>query len=125
MNGVAAIPILDRLTGLAVWRVPTATSLDALAGSSLESLDLLGCPVTDLEPVTALQSLKRLVLQHFPVVNLAPLASLPQLRELKLVDINEQVDLSPLAQTDHRLRVELWNTPTAGEPGPLVKVRRR
>jgi Leucine-rich repeat (LRR) protein len=103
-NGVAAaIPILDQLTSLAVWRVPTATSLDALAGSSLESLNLFGCPVTDL----------------------TPLASLPHLRGLTLMDMNEPVDLSPLAQTHHRLRIELRNTPTVADPGPLVKVQRR
>ena len=65
---------------------------------------------------------------YLPPVNATvptPLASLPHLRELRLMDINEPVDLSPLAQTDHRLRVELRNTPTVGEPGPLVKIRRR
>lgn len=63
-------------------------------------------------------------LQLLPSLDLAPLASLPQLRELILMDMNEPVDLSPLAQTDHSLRVELWNTPAVGEPGPLVKIRR-
>ncbi|MGH3984287.1 MAG: hypothetical protein ACRDST_16790 [Pseudonocardiaceae bacterium] len=100
-------------------------SLDALAGTVLEILDLADCTITDLAPLGTLQSLKELRLQQFPGLNLAPLASLPQLRELYLTDINEPVDLSPLTQTGHRLRVELWNTPTVGEPGSLVKVRRR
>jgi hypothetical protein len=50
---------------------------------------------------------------------------LPHLRDLTLTDMDESVDLYPLAQVDHRLRVELENTPTVGDPGPLVKVRRR
>ena len=123
-NGVAAVPILDQLTGLSVWRVPTATSLEVLVGSSLERINLNNCPVANLEPLAMLQPLKTLRLQRMPALNLAPLSSLPQLRELTLTDMNEPVDLSPFAQTDHRLRVELWNTPTVGEPGPLVKVRR-
>ncbi len=71
------------------------------------------------------QSLKELELERLPAVDLTPLAAVRQLRELTLRDMNEPVDLSPLVQVDHRLRVELWNTPTVGEPGPLVKVRRR
>ena len=50
---------------------------------------------------------------------------LPHLRELMLLNIDEPVDLSPLAPTDHRLRVELWNTFTVGTADPLVKIRPR
>lgn len=64
-------------------------------------------------------------MRHIPSLNLSPLDSLPHLRKLALMDINEPVDLSPLAQTDHRLRVELWDTSVVGDPGPLVKIRRR
>ncbi len=99
---------------------------------TLDELEQFGIDVRRYKPRTlvsvaylSLQSLKELLLRQLPGLNLAPLASLPQLRELTLIDINEPVDLSPLAQMDHRLRVELWNTPTVGEPGPLVKVRRR
>lgn len=67
----------------------------------------------------------RVWLQRLPGLNLVPLASLPRLRELTLADMNEPVDLAPLAQTDHRLRVELQSTPTVGEAGFLVKIRRR
>ncbi|MGH3899863.1 MAG: NACHT domain-containing protein [Pseudonocardiaceae bacterium] len=125
-GGLAAVtPLLDQLKVLSVWSVPTVTSLDALAGSTLIHLRLDDCPVTDLEPLGTLQSLTKVGLHRLAGLNLAPLASLPQLRELTLKDMNEPVDLSPLAQTDHRLQVELWNTATVGEPGPLVKVRRR
>ncbi|MGH3801347.1 MAG: NACHT domain-containing protein, partial [Pseudonocardiaceae bacterium] len=124
-GGLAAMtPVLDQLRNLRVWSVPTVTSLDTLAGRTLEYLNLGDCPVTDLEPLRTLHSLTRVSLRQLPGLNLAPLASLPQLRELTLADMNEPIDLSPLAQTDHRLRVDLWNTPTVGEPGPLVKVRR-
>lgn len=64
-------------------------------------------------------------LRRLADLHLSPLTLLQQLRELTLVDMNEPVDLSPLAKMDYRLRVELRNTPTVGEPGPLVKVRRR
>ena len=63
-------------------------------------------------------------MRDFPAVDLAPLAMLPHLRELMLLNIDEPVDLSPLAPMDHRLRVELWNTFTVGTAGPLVKIRR-
>lgn len=125
-GGLAAVtPLLNQLKNLSVWSVPTVTSLDALAGRALESLGLGDCPVTDLAPVGTLQSLTRVQLQRLPNLNLAPLASLPQLRELTLADMTEPVDLAPLAQTDHRLRVVLGNTSTVGDPGPLVKTRRR
>ncbi|MGH3887627.1 MAG: NACHT domain-containing protein [Pseudonocardiaceae bacterium] len=124
-DGLAAVtPVVDKLKGLSVWSVATATSLHALAGSTLKYLNLDDCPITDLEPLGTVQSLERVLLRRLPDLNLAPLASLPRLRELMLVAMNEPVDLSPLAQMDHRLRVDLWNTPTVGEPGPLVKVRR-
>jgi len=125
-GGLAAVtPVLNQLKNLGVWSVPTITSFDMLAGRTLHLLDLDNCPITDLEPLGTLQSLTQVRLRRIPGLNLAPLASLPHLRELVLANMNEPVDLSPLAQTDHRLRVELRNTPTVGEPGPLVKVRRR
>ncbi|MGH8625698.1 MAG: NACHT domain-containing protein, partial [Gammaproteobacteria bacterium] len=125
-GGLAAVvPVLNRLKDLYVRSVPTVTSLAALAGSTLDHLDLADCPITDLEPVGALQSLTAVELQRLPGLNLAPLASLQHLRELTLVDMNESVDLAPLAQINHRLQVELRNTHSVGEPGPLVKVRRR
>ncbi len=125
-GGLAAMtPVLYQLKMLYVMSVPTATSLDALAGSTLIHLDLNDCPVTDLEPLRTLQSLRSVSLRRLPGLNLAPLASLPHLSELKLTDMNESIDLSPLAQTGHSLRVEPRNTSTVGEPGPLVKIRRR
>jgi hypothetical protein len=125
-DGLGAVtPVLDRLTELSVWSVPTASSLDALTGSSLQELHVAHCPITALAPLATLQSLVTLGLTGLPAVDLAPLASLPHLRELTLSDMNEPVDLSPLVQTDHCLRVKLWNTLTVGEPGPLVKIRRR
>ncbi|MDQ4021755.1 MAG: hypothetical protein M3257_09060 [Actinomycetota bacterium] len=124
--GLAAVTsILDRLEEVRVFSVPTATSLDALAGSSLQEINLSDCPITDLTPLGTLQSLKRVWLGGFPAVDLAPLTLLPHLRELKLAGIKEPVDLSPLARTDHRLGVELWYTPTVGTAGPHVKIRRR
>jgi NACHT domain-containing protein len=118
-------PILDRLERLRVLWMPTVTSLDVLAGSSLESFELRDCPVVDLEPLATLRSLKRVLFQDLLTVNLAPLAALPHLGQLELIDIEAPVDLSPLAQKDHRLRVEVRNTSTGGTAGPLVKVRRR
>ena len=117
-------PILDRLKHLRVLSVPTATSLEVLTESLLESIELYDCPVTDLQPLATLQSLKRVWLRRLPSLNLAPLASLPHLRELMLTDIDEPVDLSALARTHHRLRVELRNTSPVGAAGPLVKIRR-
>jgi hypothetical protein len=131
-GGLAAVtPILNQLKNLRVWSVPTVTSLDALAGSTLTRLDLADCPVTDLEPLGTLRSLTEVWLRQLPGLNLTPLASLPRLRELALVDMNEPVDLSPLAQTDHRLRVELWNNTTGGGgpgspgQGPATLTQRR
>jgi hypothetical protein len=125
-GGLAAVtPVLDQLKTLSVCSVPTVTSLDALTGRALEYFSLDDCAVTNLEPLSTLQPLTQVQLRRLPSLNLAPLASLPHLRDLTLADINEPVDLSPLAQTDHRLRVEVRNTPTVGEPGPLVKIRRR
>ncbi|MBW0011494.1 MAG: NACHT domain-containing protein, partial [Pseudonocardiales bacterium] len=40
------------------------------------------------------------------------------------VEMEESVDLSPLARTDHRLRVHLRDTATVGDPGPLVKIQK-
>ncbi|MGH3849493.1 MAG: hypothetical protein ACRDR6_15160 [Pseudonocardiaceae bacterium] len=120
----AVTPILDRLASLCVWSMPTATSLQALAGSALEVFDLGSCPVADLEPLGTLQSLTQVWLRSLPALNVAPLAMLPHLRELYLIDMEEPVDLSPLARTDHRLRVHLHNTATMGNPGPLVKIRK-
>lgn len=57
-------------------------------------------------------------------MNLAPLATLPHLRTLYLHNIENLVDLSPLARTDHRLQVRLRDTSTVGDPGPLVKIRK-
>ena len=125
-GGVATVaPVLDRLEKLGVRSVPTVTSLEAVAGSSLQEIDLADCPTSDLAPLATLQSLTRVWLQDFPAVDLAPLATLPHLRELHLARIKEAVDLSPLTRNDHRLRVELWNTSTVGAGGPLVKIRRR
>jgi NACHT domain len=125
-NGLAAVtPVLDQLKDLIVLWVPTVTSLDALTGRALEYFVLDDCPVTDLGPLGMLQSLTQVELRRLPNLNLAPLASLPQLHKLTLKDMNEPVDLSPFSQTDHRLQIELRNTRTVGEPGPLVKVRRR
>jgi Leucine-rich repeat (LRR) protein len=125
-GGLAAVtPILSQLENLSVWSVPTVTSLDALAGSTLTILNLADCPITDLEPLGTLRSLTEVWLQQLPGLSLAPLASLPRLRELTLGSMKEPVDLSPLAQTDHRLRVELRDTLAVGDPGPLVKIRRR
>lgn len=125
-GGLAALtPVLDKLTHLTVWSIPTVTSLDSLADRALESFSLEACPVTDLQPLATLPSLRQVTLWQLPGLNLAPLALLPQLRELRLLHMNEPVDLSPLAQIDHRLRVELQDTSALGEPGPLVKVRRR
>jgi hypothetical protein len=124
-GGLAAVaPVLDQLNELRVWSVPTVTSLDSLVGRTLEHFLLDDCPVAGLEPLGTQQSLTEVWLQCIPNLNLAPLASLPHLRKLTLVDIKDAVDLSPLAQTDHRLRVQLRDTPTVGDPGPLVKVRR-
>ncbi|MGH3566896.1 MAG: hypothetical protein ACRDRH_12860 [Pseudonocardia sp.] len=125
-GGLAAVtPILDQLETLQVWSVPTVTSLEPLTGSALKVFWLADCPVTDLAPLSTLQSLKRVVLRGFPAVDLAPISTLPHLRELNLQNIEEPVDLSPLARTPHRLQIELWNTPTVGTPGPLIKIRRR
>ena len=125
-DGVAAvIPVLDRLKNFGVWSVPTVTSLDAVAGSSLHEINLADCPITDLTPLSTMQSLTRVWLRDFPAVDLEPLATLPHLRELNLMNVDEPVDLSPLARIDHRLRVELWSTSTMGNAGPLVKIRRR
>ena len=124
-NGIAAVtPVLDRLKVFGVWSVPTATSLDALAGSGLQQINLADCPLTDLPPLATMQSLTRVWLRDFPAVDLAPLAALPHLRVLFLLEIEEPVDLSPLARTHHRLWVELRNTSTVGAAGPLVKIRR-
>jgi internalin A len=124
-GGLAAVtPVLDRLEGLTLVSAPTVTSLDALTESGLQEINLADCPITDLAPLATLQSLTRVWLRDFPAVDLAPLAMLPHLRELMLLNIDEPVDLSPLAPTDHRLRVELWNTFTVGTAGPLVKIRR-
>jgi internalin A len=125
-DGLAAVtPVLDRLKELDVWRVPTVTSLQAVVGSSLQEVNLADCPITDLAPLATLQSLTLVWLRDFSAVDLAPLATLPHLRELVLDGIDEPVDLSPLARTDHRLRVVLWkNTSTVGTAGPLVKIRR-
>jgi hypothetical protein len=120
----AVVPFLDRLAYLSTWSVPTVTSLDALAGSALEAFGLGSCPVTDLAPLGTLPSLKRVWLRRLSAVSLAPLATLPHLRELELTDIEEPVDLSPLAQTTHRVQVRLRNTATTGDPGPLVKIRK-
>ena len=117
-------PVLDRLKKLDVRRAPTVTSLDALARSSLQEINLVDCPIADLAPLATMQSLTRVWLRDFPAVDLAPLATLPHLRELMLLDINEPVDLSPLARTEHRLRVVLWNTSTVGTAGPPVRIRR-
>jgi len=125
-DGVATVaPVLDRLKFLAVFSMPTVTSLDALARSSLQEIDLAGCPIAELAPLATMQSLTRVWLQDFPAVDLAPLATLPHLRELYLEEIEKPVDLSPLARTHHRLRVRLRNTSTVGTAGPLVKIRRR
>jgi hypothetical protein len=124
-DGVAAVtPVLDRLEVFGMWSVPTATSLDALAGSGLQQINLADCPLTDLAPLATMQSLTRVWLRDFPAVDLAPLAALPHLRVLFLLEIEEPVDLSPLARTHHRLWVELRNTSTVGAAGPLVKIRR-
>lgn len=122
-DGLAAVaPVLDRLEELDVWRVPTAISLDPLAGSSLQEINLADCPITDLAPLATMQSLTRVWLRDFPAVELAPLATLPHLRELMLMEIAEPVDLAPLARIGHRLRVELRNTSTVGTAGSLVKM---
>jgi hypothetical protein len=124
-GGVAAVtPILDRLEEFGVLSVPTATSLDALAGSGLQAVHLADCPITDLAPLATLRSLTRVWLRDCPAVDLAPLATLPHLRKLYLSNIEEPVDLAPLARTDHRLRVELRNTSTVGTASPLVKIQR-
>ena len=123
-GGLAAVtPVLDRLETLGVFSVPTATSLEALTGSSLQDVTLYDCPVTDLAPLATMRSLTRVWLREFPAVDLAPLAALPHLRELNLMGIEEPVDLSPLARIHHRLRVGLWNTSTVGAAGPMVKIR--
>jgi NACHT domain len=121
----AVIPVFNRLEELAVRRAPTATSLKPLAKSTLHKFILDACPVTDLQPLAMLHSLKRLWLVRLPALeNLTSLATLPLLQELHLTSIEQPVDLSPLAQTDHRLRVALHGTTTTlGKPGPLVSVR--
>jgi len=121
----AAAPVLNRLKQLRIWRVPTATSVVPLAGNTLDELTLAGCSITDLEPLGTSQSLKMLEFQDLTAVNLAPLATLPDLRDLFLFDIEEPVDLSPLAHIYRRLRVELVRTSTVGTAGPRIKIRRR
>ncbi len=124
-GGLTAVTsVLDQLKVFSVWSMPTVTSLDALTGRALEFFDLADCPVTDLDPLGTMQSLTHLWLRRLPGPNLAPLATLPHLRELKLMVIDEPVDLSPLAQIDHRLQVHLRDTATVGDPGPLVKIRK-
>jgi hypothetical protein len=103
-------PVLDQLTDLFVWSMPTVTSLDVLAGTALEYLNLYDCQIIDLEPWGAMPSLAHVTLRQFPSLTLGPLALLPHLRDLTLTDMDEPVDLYPLAQVDHRLRVELENT---------------
>jgi NACHT domain len=120
----AVIPILDRLTELRFWSIPTGTSLEALVGSALECFSWGSRDVTDLAPLSTLQSLRRVWLGHSLAVNLMPLAKLPRLRELILSCIDEPVNLSPFAWTDHRLWVQLVRTTAVGDPGPLVKVRK-
>ncbi len=62
--------------------------------------------------------------------DLSGLVSASRLREVNLadakhpLDLDGPVNLSPLARTDHRLRVHLRNTATVGDPGPLVKIRK-
>ncbi|HEY2764689.1 MAG TPA: hypothetical protein VGJ13_11865, partial [Pseudonocardiaceae bacterium] len=110
-GGLAAVaPVLDQLTDLFVWSMPTVTSLDVLAGTALEYLNLYDCQIIDLEPWGAMPSLAHVTLRQFPSLTLGPLALLPHLRDLTLTDMDEPVDLYPLAQVDHRLRVELENT---------------
>jgi len=120
----AVTPILDRLKYLGVWSAPTVTSLNVLAGSILEEFTLCSCPVLDLEPLVTVLSLEWVWLGDLSAVNLAPLAMLPKLRDLHLMEMREPIDLSPLAQIDHRLRVYLRDTATVGDPGPLVKIRK-
>jgi hypothetical protein len=55
-------------------------------------------------------------------VNLGPLATQGLLRDLYLMDMEEPADLSPLARTDHCMRLHLRDTVTVGDPGPLVKI---
>jgi hypothetical protein len=122
-GGLDAVrPVLNQLKSLRVWWIPTVTSLQALVGSALEYFDLGSCPVTDLAPLTTLLSLKQVILRRLPVVNLGSLATQRLLRDLYLMDMEESADLSPLARTDHRLRLHLRDTATVGDPGPLVKI---
>lgn len=66
-GGLAAvIPVLDRLKSLWVFRVPTATSLQALAGNKLDDLNLAHCPISHLEPLGTLQFLTCVWLQRLP-----------------------------------------------------------
>ncbi|HEX2297300.1 MAG TPA: hypothetical protein VHH34_02075 [Pseudonocardiaceae bacterium] len=120
----AVTPVLDRLKHLGVWSVSTATSLEALTGSALESVDLDSCPVTNLEPLATLQSLTKVQFERLSAVDLTPLATLPHLRDLHLIDMAEPIDLSALAGINHRLRLHLHDTATAGDPGSLVKIRK-
>jgi hypothetical protein len=121
---VAVAPVLDRLNDLSLLWVPTATSFDELAGSSLQRINLAKCPATSLEPLTTVQSLEEVRLQRFPALDLSPLARLRHLQKLFLRNIDEPVDLSSLAQIDHRIQIGLHNTSTVGTAGPLVKIQR-
>lgn len=88
----------------------------------MQLFELGSCPVANLAPLATLQSLKRACLQRMPAVNLTPLVMLRC--DLYLMFMEEPVDLSLLARTDHRLRVHVRNTATVGDPGHLVKIRK-
>ena len=97
--------------------------LDLARLTSLQSLDLRGCELSDISPLAGLTSLQSLNLNYCnQLSDISPLAGLTSLRELILSECPQLSDLTPLARLTSLQELDLtccWGfsgdlTPLAG-----------
>jgi hypothetical protein len=105
---------LERLT------LEGATRLDALEKfKGLRELNLHGCALTGLEPVTRLERITTLRIVACPVADLTPLTQLKHLAELA-VDFGFVEDLKPLLNLGAIHRIRLLGCPLSVESYDVV-----
>ena len=97
--------------------------LDLARLTSLQSLDLRGCELSDISPLAGLTSLQSLNLNYCnQLSDISPLAGLTSLRELILSECKQLSDLSPLAHLTSLQSLYLSLCPQLSDLTPLARL---
>jgi serine/threonine protein kinase len=121
-NPVRSTEVLAELTALqkVTLEATGITSVDALAGSNIQSLNVRGTWVTDFSPLESCSSLTRLIVGELPGGAVETLSGLTNLVELRLYS-TQDVDLSYFVGFQKLRDLDLYGS-SVSHPEALVQL---